>query len=165
MQLKLTRKSDYSVRAMIYIARRHGDGPCPARHIASEMAIPYKYLTQLLPPLVSEELLAVKHGPAGGYALARPPPEISLLDVMEITEGEASVDQCALTDGPCDWEDTCPIHDTWAQAQAVLAQVLGGTSLAELAEIDAAIEAGEHVPSALPHVIATTRHGERNPVP
>ena len=57
MQLKLKRKGDYSVRAMIAVARHHGDGLLQARQIASEMQIPYKSLTQILAHLVAEGLL------------------------------------------------------------------------------------------------------------
>ena len=60
MQLKLKRKGDYSVRAMIHVARHHGDGLRQARKIASEMQVPYKYLTQILANLVTEKLLVVR---------------------------------------------------------------------------------------------------------
>ncbi|MDH3724849.1 MAG: Rrf2 family transcriptional regulator, partial [Thermoleophilia bacterium] len=67
MQIRLRRKGDYSVRAMIYVARRDGDGLSQARQIAAEMEIPYKFLTQILANLVAEGLLEARHGPAGGY--------------------------------------------------------------------------------------------------
>jgi Rrf2 family protein len=103
MQLKLKRKGDYSVRAMIHVARHHGDGVRQARQIASEMQIPYKYLTQILANLVSQELLVATYGPLGGYTLARDPTQITLLDVIEATEGPAAFNHCVLGDGPCNW--------------------------------------------------------------
>lgn len=162
MQLKLKRKGDYSVRAMIAVARHHGDGLLQARQIASEMQIPYKSLTQILAHLVAEGLLVAKHGPLGGYGLARLPTEITLLDVVQAAEGPATFAYCVLRGGPCDWEQMCPIHDNWSRAQASLAQELASASLADLARIDAAIQAGEHRPETPPHPQRTQRHGERS---
>jgi Rrf2 family protein len=162
MQLKLKRKGDYSVRAMIAVARHHGDGLVQARQIAKEMAIPYKSLTQLLAQLVAEGLLVAKHGPLGGYGLARMPAEITLLDVVQAAEGPATFAYCVLRGGPCDWEQMCPIHDTWSRAQAGLIRELSSVNLADLAGIDVAIQAGEHRPETAPHPQKTERRGERS---
>jgi Rrf2 family protein len=162
MQLSLKRKGDYAVRAMISVGRRHGAGLRQARQISTEMHIPYKTLTLILAGLVAEGLLTASHGPYGGYRLARHPSDISLLDIVEAAEGPATFDHCVLRDGPCDWEQTCPVHDTWARAEDALIRELASTSLAEIAAIDAAIEAGAYRPSAPPHAQPTDRHGSRN---
>ena len=118
MQLSLKRKGDYAeVRAMISIGRHHGAGLRQARQISTEMHISYKTLTLILAGLVAEGLLEATHGPHGGYRLARPPSDISLLDIVEAAEGPATFDHCVLRDGPCDWDDTCPVHDTWARTR------------------------------------------------
>ena len=162
MQLSLKRKGDYAVRAMISIGRHHGAGLRQARQISTEMHIPYKTLTLILAGLVAEGLLEATHGPHGGYRLARLPSDISLLDIVEAAEGPATFDHCVLRDGPCDWDDTCPVHDTWARTQSVLTQELASTSLAEIAAIDAAIQAGSYQPETPPHARSTGRHGIRN---
>ena len=162
MQLSLKRKGDYAVRAMVSVARHYGTGLRQARQISTEMHIPYKTLTLILARLVAEGLLIATHGPTGGYRLARPPGEISLLDIVEAAEGPATFDHCVLRDGPCDWEETCPVHDTWARTQDVLIRELAATSLAEMAEIDAAIEAGSYRPESPPHAEPTERHGSRD---
>lgn len=161
MQLSLKRKGDYAVRAMISVGRHYGNGLRQARQIATEMHIPYKTLTLILAGLVAEGLLAATHGPRGGYRLARHPDEITLLDIVEAAEGPATFDHCVLRDGPCDWKDTCPVHDTWARTQAALIRELASTSLAEITAIDAAIEAGSHQSQAPPHARPTARHGRR----
>jgi Rrf2 family protein len=162
MQLKLKRKGDYAVRAMISVARRYGTGLRQARQISAEMQIPYKTLTLILAGLVAEGLLVAEHGPNGGYRLAGPPTDITLLDVVEAAEGPVTFDHCVLRDGPCDWEETCPIHDTWSRAQDALARQLASTTLAELAGIDADLQAGTHQSETPPHPQPTERHGDRN---
>ena len=162
MQLKLKRKGDYATRAMISVARHYGTGLRQARRISSEMQIPYKTLTLILAGLVAEGLLVAEQGPNGGYRLARPPTDITLLDIVEAAEGPVTFKHCVLRDGPCDWEETCPVHDTWSQAQNALAHQLDSTTLAELAGIDAAIQAGTHQSDTPPHPQDTDRHGNRN---
>jgi Rrf2 family protein len=162
MQLSLKRKGDYAVRAMISVGRHYDIGLRQARPISTEMHIPYKTLTLILAGLVAEGMLVAAHGPRGGYRLARHPAEISLLDIVEAAEGPVTLDHCVLRDGPSDWTDSCPVHDTWARSQAVLLRELAATSLADLTAIDAAIEAGTHRPEAPPHAQATKRHGSRD---
>jgi DNA-binding IscR family transcriptional regulator len=94
--------------------------------------------------------------------LARPATDITLLDVVEAAEGPATFDHCVLRDGPCDWEESCPIHETWSRAQAALAKELASTTLADLARIDSALEAGTHQSESGPHPEATERHGQRD---
>ena len=120
MQASLGRKGDYSVRAVLDLARHHGDRR-KAREIAGEMDIPLRYLTQILAMLVQHGLLDALAGPSGGYTLARPPEEITLLEVVEAAEGPIKLEQCVLRGGPCSWEESCPVHIPWAQAQNALA--------------------------------------------
>ena len=162
MQVGLKRKGDYAVRAMISVGRHYGIGLRQARQISTEMHIPYKTLTLILARLVAEGLLVASHGPNGGYRLARQPSQISLLDIVEAAEGPATIDHCVLRDGPCDWEETCPVHDTWARTQDALTRELASTSVAEITAIDAAIEAGSYQPKAPPHTRSTARHGKRD---
>src|SRR3972149_12145701 len=91
------------------------------------MQIPYKPLTLTRAGLVAEGLLVAEHGPNGGYRLARPPTDLTLLDIVEAAEGPVTFKHCVLRDGPCDWEGTCPGHDTWSQAQNALATQFGST--------------------------------------
>jgi Rrf2 family protein len=164
MEVTLDRRGDYSVRAVLDIARNSGKGRRKARQIASVMDIPARYATQILADLVRHGLLTAMAGPDGGYSLARPPDEITLLDVVDAVEGPTSLDTCVLRGGPCDWTDACPIHVTWSKAQAAFIDVLAGVTFAELVDIDAEIEAGTYSPGDVPlHLTATERRGIRSP--
>ena len=158
MQASLGRKGDYSVRAVLDLAR-HGGERRKAREIAGEMDIPHRYLTQILANLVQHGLLSAVAGPTGGYTLARPAEEISLLQVVEAAEGPIALEQCVLRGGPCTWEESCPIHIPWARAQNALAVQLAATSFGDLAKSATEIEAGTHgLPEDTPpHPVATPR--------
>jgi Rrf2 family transcriptional regulator, iron-sulfur cluster assembly transcription factor len=141
VELTLGKRADYTVRAVLDLARHHGDGRRKARQIAEEMAIPASYLPALLAELVRAGVVASTAGPGGGYALTRPPAEVSLLEVVEVADGPIGSRECVLRGGPCRWEDACAVHGPWARAQEALRSSLAATTFAELAELDAALGA------------------------
>ncbi len=103
-------------------------------------------------------------GRRGGYTLGRPAAEISLLEIIEVAEGAIHVDRCVLRGGPCDWEETCPLHVTWSRARASFTAALETMLLSEIAVVDRAIEAGTfRLPADTPpHTIPTPRGGQRS---
>jgi len=162
MQIALGRRGDYSVRAMLVLARAFGDGRRKARQIAAVMDIPGRYLPQIMAPLVRQHLVLATAGPDGGYELARPPASITLLEVIEAAEGPLVRERCLLQGGPCDWEQICPVHDVWAQAHDALGHQLRITTFKHLAENDRLIEQGAFdVPALAVHPIAVARSGQR----
>lgn len=166
MQIALGRKGDYAVRAVLDLARHAGTGRRKSREIAEVMDIPERYLPQILALLVRHRLLIATAGPDGGYELARPPADITLLEVVEAAEGPIANTECLLRGGPCDWEHACPLHHPWSRAQSALTGQLRQTTFAELAASDEALEAGlEPVSVPPPTVARTARRGVRPPRP
>lgn len=158
MDMTLSKRGDYVMRAAISLARTFDEGrPRKIREIVADTNVPRNYASQILADLVRAELVGSKAGREGGYQLRRPPREISVLEVVEAAEGSLRAERCALGEGPCRWEVVCPLHETWSQATVVIRDLLAKTTLAELAERDAAIEAGTYsVPadSHRPHPLA-----------
>lgn len=132
MRLDLTKRGDYAVRAMLALTREAGHGLLSARRIADAMAIPVRFLAQVLADLQRAGLIAATPGRAGGYRLARGAEEISLLDVIEAVEGDSRHHTCVLRGDPCGVNDTCDVHDVFARAQDALLATLAGQSLAGL---------------------------------
>lgn len=140
MRITLGSKGDYSVRAVLDLARSHGLSRRKAREISDKMDIPRKYLPQVLGDLVKAGLVESVAGPGGGYSLARSPRDISLLEVVEAAEGPVQRSRCLLRGGPCHWDDACALHAAWAEAQDKMVAQLAKTTLARLARDDAALE-------------------------
>lgn len=138
MQATLSKSGDYGVRAVLALARRRS-GLLKAREIAEEMDIPRQFLPRILAALVRAALLRAVAGPAGGYALAVPADQVTLFDVVTAIEGPLGQQKCIFRGGPCEWTETCPIHDRWRQLEDVTAEWLRGVTFAELATRDEAI--------------------------
>ena len=152
MNMTLSKRGDYVMRSAIALARAFDTGtPRKIREVVAETDLPKTFASQILADLVRAGLAVSKAGRDGGYWLARPPEEISVLEVVEAAEGPLRAERCALGDGPCRWEQVCPLHETWVSATARLNGLLAETSLAELAARDAAIEAGRYAMPADSH--------------
>ncbi len=155
--MTLSKRGSYAAAAAICLARAFASGrPKKLREIAAEMDIPRTYVSQIVGDLVHAGLAVSAFGRDGGHRLARPPELISVAEVIEAAEGPLASQRCALGDGPCRWHDVCPMHETMSRATASLRQVLAATTLAVLAERDAAIARGTYpVPAdAHPHAAA-----------
>jgi len=145
VNLQLSKRGDYVVRSAICLARAYESGmPKKLRQVSAEMGVPRTFVSQILGDLVHAGLAVSSFGKDGGYRLARPPAEISLLEVVEAGEGPLAPDTCALGDGPCRWEAVCPLHESWGAASSALRGELAATTLAEVAERARAIEAGTY---------------------
>ena len=98
--------------------------PVPIGEIARARDIPVQFLEGLFATLRRAGILQSQRGVKGGYSFARPPAEISVLEVAELLEGELGTDAAA--NGP-----------VWTEAVAAVRSVLGGTTIAEVAEREA----------------------------
>jgi Rrf2 family protein len=85
--MKLTTKSEYTILALIYIARNQKRGLIKIEEICSKYEIPKKYLELLLTILRQNRYLKTKRGTSGGYALTRPASKISLAEIIRLMDG------------------------------------------------------------------------------
>src|SRR5438309_11282951 len=85
--MKLTRASSYALHAVAYMASQKSDKPVASHNIAQARNIPERFLLKVLKPLVSARVLLSIKGPNGGYRLARPASDISMLEILEAVDG------------------------------------------------------------------------------
>lgn len=131
MRLELTRRGDYAVRAMLALARPEAH-QLTAAALADATAIPAGYVPQVMGDLVRAGLVANRRGRSGGYRLARPAGEVSLLDIVEAVEGDGRRRTCVLRGGPCRRDGACDVHDAFSRAQEAVFGTLAGVSLADV---------------------------------
>jgi Rrf2 family protein len=85
--MRLTRASSYALHAIVYLAAKKQTEPMPSHLVAQARGIPERFLLKVLKPLVSARLLLSVKGPNGGYRLAKPANQISMLEVVEAVDG------------------------------------------------------------------------------
>ncbi len=85
--MRLTRAANYAIHAVVFMAAQKHNRPMASHQIAEARGIPERFLLKVLKPLVSVRVLRSVKGPNGGYRLAKPPTDISLLEILEAVDG------------------------------------------------------------------------------
>ena len=133
----LTRKTKYALNALSYLARTQTRGPVLIAELAREERIPKKYLERILLDLKVRGILRSQKGKGGGYYLGRKPEEISISEVVRLMDGplapvscvsETAYERCS----ECRDEATCGIRLVMKEVRDAMADILDGTSLADL---------------------------------
>jgi Rrf2 family protein len=133
--LRFTKRADYGLMAIHYIATNDGFGAVSAKRIAEEFAIPPELMAKILQRLAKQGLVVSTNGPKGGYALARRPTEITVGQVIRALEGPINIVSC-LEDSECPQMEKCNLRRPVHKIQAAISQVLDTMSLAELTSAD-----------------------------
>ncbi|MGC3997321.1 MAG: Rrf2 family transcriptional regulator [Anaeromyxobacter sp.] len=131
--LRISRKIDYGLRAMIYLASIPRDAVVPFREIGRQMDVPEDFLAKILKTLVDAQMVRSSRGPHGGYALSRPAEEISFLDVIEAVEGPVALNVCLDGDDACGHSTQCTMVSVWRLGQERMLDVYRQAKLSELA--------------------------------
>ncbi|MER3396018.1 MAG: hypothetical protein C4318_00935 [Acidimicrobiia bacterium] len=138
MKLVPTRRTDYGIRALLYLAHRYPELG-KAAEIGAEMDIPVGFLHQVLQELQRSRLVSSRPGRGGGYALSKPPEAITIRSIIEALEGPLETQECALRGGPCHWINVCALHWVWSGAQHAFIKALDSATLAQVADDDRAL--------------------------
>ena len=133
--LRFTKRADYGLMAIHYIAVQEDVGAVSAKRIAEEFGIPPELLAKILQRLAKRRLIASHNGPKGGYVLSRHPSEITVGEVIRALEGPINIVSC-LDHGGCPQEPRCNLRRPVQKLQAAITQMLDTMSLAELTNDD-----------------------------
>ena len=110
----ITREADYGVRTILFLTTKWLDGfPVAASVLAEEMDIPYRFLRRIVTKLAAAGFVSSERGRNGGICLARPPADISLLEVLACIDRKSICLNVCLTDPEipcCDRHTDCPVH-------------------------------------------------------
>lgn len=92
--LKISKKTDYALMAIQYMASKGTDRVVNTKEIAEEYKIPVELLAKVLQKLGKKGLIVSQNGPKGGYVLAKPPEAISVLSIIQAIEGLVGITEC-----------------------------------------------------------------------
>ena len=110
--MRFSQSSKYAILTLVRLAAA-GGGPVTVRDLAMDGPVPEPYLAKLVPPLVRAELLSSTRGRGGGISLARPAADITLADIIRVTEGNAALQECPFDPDPCPGRPDCPLSQVW----------------------------------------------------
>jgi len=132
--MKFTLATEYGIRACVELAARYGEGPVPARAIASAQGIPLRFLEHQLAALHKAGIVDSQRGANGGAALARDPGEIRISEVIDAIEGPLAPMYCLEPhDERCVQSHQCGVQELWMRVENAVRAVFEQTTIADIA--------------------------------
>ncbi len=135
--LKLTKRTDYGMMAMRYLAEHAGENRThSARDIADAYDIPLPVLAKTLQSLTRAKLIASHQGAMGGYTLARSAQHINTFDVICALDGPLVITSCTSVHGRCDMAGHCKVQEPLRRVNDGIKSLLSSISIADLTKPD-----------------------------
>lgn len=131
--LRMSKLTDYGALVLTCLARQP-DAIVRASEVATSTHLAQPTVSKLLKMLATDGLVESFRGAHGGYRLARPAEQISLMAIIDSLEGPVSLTECATADGDCSQALTCSARPNWMGINAVIRNALLEVSLADLAQ-------------------------------
>jgi Rrf2 family protein len=144
--LRLTKKADYGLMALKYLAEQsaaHAAAAQSAKDIAQAYHIPPPLLAKILQTLARAGLLVSHAGTNGGYALARPASEISAFEVIRAIDGPLFITSCITIHGACDLAGHCTIKEPLRKVNDSIKELLSNIHISDLVEMAEAAQPGD----------------------
>ncbi|MHC4726574.1 MAG: RrF2 family transcriptional regulator [Planctomycetota bacterium] len=132
--MKVKKSSAYALHALMYMVRHSTQLPTTTATIAKAEGIPSEYLSKIFQKLVKAKFVRAVTGRKRGYVFAKPPEEISLLELFETIEGAPLFDECFLKHCECGGtQENCCIFSIWHNATRQINNLLKETTVATAA--------------------------------
>ena len=129
----ISTRGRYSLRIMLDLAERPQGLYTPLKDVAARQELSLKYIEKILPLLTKAGFIEGVHGRGGGYRLCRAPEEISVGEVLRVTEGELAPVSCLECGAkPCERAAYCKTLSMWQDYHRLTQEFFNGISLAQL---------------------------------
>ncbi len=129
----ISTKGEYALRVMTELAGLEKGERLPLKEIAQHQNISLKYLESIMALLSRNNLVEAASGKGGGYSLIRDADQYSLLEILNVTDGDLAPVSCnAVTGDGCDRLTGCPTYPVWRELSELIAGYLGGKTLNDL---------------------------------
>ena len=138
--MKLNQATDYAFRMVLHMSLLPNGTRITGGELAKAQKIPDRFLLKIMRNLISGNIMQSFRGVDGGFALARKPKDITLLDVIEAVEGATYLQRC-LYDG------NCSVQEQFCHIQGHLVQELKAVDFETLAKREREIHLQRVCPS------------------
>ncbi len=122
--MQITKQADYALRAVLYLARIDDGRKASTKDIAEKQRIPPSFLAKIVSQLSIAGLIQTSRGARGGVILARPPEQVTMLDVIEAIDGPVFLNDCTENSASCPFLGSCPLKEIWCEARTALVDKL-----------------------------------------
>ncbi|MGC9031345.1 MAG: RrF2 family transcriptional regulator [Minisyncoccia bacterium] len=135
--MRFSKKTQYGLRAMIYLARCYfKNKTCSLREISEDENIPFDFLEKIILRLKKANLIGARKGSRGGYFLIKNPEKIKISEIIKILEGTISPVLCVANEKEiaifCPQKNKCLAKNLWKKIEMVLNSTLNSITLADL---------------------------------
>ena len=130
---KISRKTEYAIRGMIYLAKQPRDQFVMIKEITKATKTSPTFLVKIFQALSNAKLVLSSRGSIGGFKLSRKPEHITLRDILEATEGPVIMNLCVLDNRSCGFSNTCSAHSAWKRLRDTMNGMLEDVTLKEIA--------------------------------
>jgi Rrf2 family protein len=135
--MRLSRRSEYGLRALIDLVRHDGEGPIPLTTLAGRNRLPVKFLEQILSTLKHAGIVRTTLGTHGGYAMAPQASGVSIGQVVRLLDGALAPLGCVslryYEPCSCPDEENCALRDAMIDVRDAMLEILDTESLSQLA--------------------------------
>lgn len=132
--MELTRKGEYAIRGVIYLAQQQPGKISLVSEIAEATGAPQTFLAKIFQSFAKLGIVNSYRGTGGGFTLGRAPSDITLREVVEAVEGPILPNRCLVGTGRCDRGEQCHVHPVWRTVQSQVILILDGVTLEDLAK-------------------------------
>jgi len=129
--MNFSKTASYSLNVLSYMAT-NSEVHMSAAYLHDKLKIPYPYLRQILSNLSKNGFIQSIRGRNGGFEFSKPKENIFLADIIDSTDGLASLNKCVLGFNQCPFNEECAMHSVWEKTRNNIIKVLKETSLADL---------------------------------
>ena len=134
MTVFFSKKCEYGLQAILFMATQGDDCVCPAEEISKKLTIPKEFISKILQSLTESEIIESKKGKSGGFKLAKHPSKIKLIDIVEAIDGLESFNSCVLGFPECSPDKPCPVHNEWGELRTKAYDMLSSETIDKFKE-------------------------------
>jgi len=136
MTVFFSKKCEYGLQAVLFMAARDEQCVCPAQEISKKLNIPKEFTSKILQDLTEKGIIISRKGREGGFKLAVDAAQIRLMDIVEAIDGLDIFKNCVMGFQNCNGDKKCPVHKEWTRVVDEACQMLSKQTIDQFSKTE-----------------------------
>ena len=132
----LSKSFSYALRSVLYMSALQEKRFVQLHEIAEQLDVPRHFLGKVMKRLAKKGIIDSTKGHAGGYGLNESTLTVSVLDILNLIEGEQLFQTCVIGFKKCDAANPCPLHNQFAETKKQMLNIFSETKIGDLLKED-----------------------------